>query len=101
MSAFVGAFENVVIGVREDLNYAVSRAATLVDDAGVIQVSAFQDDCVVVRIFARFACTVAKPLGADGLTPSTPVWSAHWSPPPEGEGPEETRGARAGKAIKP
>jgi hypothetical protein len=59
--AFVGAWENLVIGVREDVNVAISKEGVLVDEEGDIAISAFQDDQTVVRIYARFGVAVATP----------------------------------------
>ncbi len=36
--AFVGGWENLLIGVREDVNFAISREGVLVDDEGNVQV---------------------------------------------------------------
>ena len=55
------------------------RPAVLVDEAGDIQVSAFQDDQTLVRIYARFAVAIATPLKADGSGPSKPFVGASWT----------------------
>jgi hypothetical protein len=77
--AFVGAWENLVIGVREDLNVAISKEGVLVDEEGDIAISAFQDDQTLVRIYARFGVAVATPLKADGSGPSKPFVGAKWT----------------------
>jgi hypothetical protein len=63
---FVGAWDSVVIGVREDIKHATSSDGVLVEGDGDIQVSAFQDGQTLVRIYARFAVAIATPLEADG-----------------------------------
>jgi hypothetical protein len=68
-----------VIGIRQDINYATSNDGVLIDEEGEIQVSAFQDDVTLWRIFARFAVAVALPLKADGSGPSKPFVGASWT----------------------
>jgi HK97 family phage major capsid protein len=77
--AFVGDWANLVIGIRQDINYATSNDGVLIDEEGDIQVSAFQDDVTLRRIFARFAVAVATPLRADGSGPSKPFVGASWT----------------------
>lgn len=77
--AIVGGWQFLLVGVREDINFSVSRDGVLLDDEGQIQVSAFQDDMTLVRIFARFGIAIARPLTADGSGPSTPFVGASWS----------------------
>jgi hypothetical protein len=78
-NAIVGGWENLLVGVREDVNFAISRDGVLLDDEGNIVVSAFQDDMTLVRVFARFGVAIARPLAADGSEPSTPFVGATWS----------------------
>ena len=78
-NAIVGGWENLVIGIREDINFTVSRDGVLVDDEGQIQVSAFQDDQTLVRVYGRFGCAIGRPLAADGSGPSTPFVAASWT----------------------
>jgi HK97 family phage major capsid protein len=77
--AFVGDWSNLVVGIREDINFATSNDGVLVDEEGDIQVSAFQDDQTLVRIYARFAVAVATSLKADGSGPSKPFVGASWT----------------------
>jgi len=78
-NAIVGGWSNLVVGVREDINFTVSREGVLLDDAGNVVVSAFQDDMTLVRVYARFGVVIARPLAADGSAPSTPFVGASWS----------------------
>lgn len=95
--AFVGGWENLLIGVREDVNFAISREGVLVDEDGNIQVSAFQDDQTLVRVYARFGVAVARPLKADGSGPSNPFVGASWT----GSTPEPPEAASAPAAARP
>jgi hypothetical protein len=50
--AIVADWSKLVVGIRADIAFDLSTDGVLLDDAGVIQVSAFQDD-VTVRLDAR------------------------------------------------
>jgi hypothetical protein len=54
--------------------------------SGEILVSAFQDDQVLCRIYARFGVAVARPLSAEGTQPSTPLVGASWNGASNGAG---------------
>lgn len=97
VDAFVGGWENLLIGIREDITFAVSREGVLRDPVSKeVIVSAFQDDQVLCRIYARFAVVVARPLAADGSGPSTPFVGAKWVGAGNGgNGNGETRQASA------
>jgi hypothetical protein len=69
-NAIVGGWSNLVIGIREDVNFTISRDGVLLDDDGNVVVSAFQDDMTLVRVYARFGVVIARPLAADGTGPS-------------------------------
>ena len=92
--AIVGGWENLVIGVREDVNFAVSREGTLFDDEGNVVVSAFQDDMVLCRVYARFGVVIGRPLAADGSGPSTPFVGAEWTGGGGGAEPASATGER-------
>ena len=64
--AIVGDWSQLVIGVREDINFELSNEGVLADPAGDIQVSAFQDDMTLIRVVFRAGCVLATPLQADG-----------------------------------
>jgi hypothetical protein len=49
-----------------------------VDEEGNIQVSAFEDDMTLIRVYARFGVAVARPLNADGSEPADPFVGASW-----------------------
>jgi HK97 family phage major capsid protein len=64
--ALVGDFGLLLIGIREDVTYDLSNDGVLVDGAGAIQVSAFQDDMTLMRVHFRVAAAIAQPIGAGG-----------------------------------
>jgi HK97 family phage major capsid protein len=67
--AVVGDWTKLVIGIREDISFELSSDGVLLDDTGVIQVSAFQDDCTLARIRMRVACVIGTPV-KPGATPA-------------------------------
>jgi hypothetical protein len=89
--AIVGAFEYLVIGVRQDISVETSRDGVLTDDDGAIIANAFQDDVTLIRAHARFACAIGKPVGASGA-PIVPFATAKWT---NGASNGETRQASA------
>jgi HK97 family phage major capsid protein len=62
-----GAWDYLVIGVREDIRFRIDPSGVIADAAGVVQVSGFQDNVVPCKIWARFGCTIIKP-----VTPRVP-----------------------------
>jgi hypothetical protein len=56
-----GDWDALQIGVRQDITYAISDQAVVADGAGKVLVSAFQDNCVVLKAHARFGALVTKP----------------------------------------
>ena len=97
--AIVGAFEYLVIGVRQDITVETSRDGVLTDDSGRVIVSAFEQDVTLVRCHARFAAAIGRPVGASG-DPITPFATASWVGAGNGAGNgggdgDETRAASA------
>jgi HK97 family phage major capsid protein len=79
--AIVGDWTNLVIGVRQDINFDISTDGVLVDSGGAIQISAFQDDQTLVRVTFRAACALATPLQADGSGTASAFAIADWTTP--------------------
>jgi HK97 family phage major capsid protein len=67
ISFITGAWNYLVIGVREDIRFRIDPSGTIADDAGKVLVSGFQDNVVPCKIWARFACGIIKP-----VTPRVP-----------------------------
>jgi HK97 family phage major capsid protein len=62
-----GAWDYLVIGVRQDIRFRIDPSATIADAAGAVLVSGFQDNVVPCKVWARFGCTIVKP-----VTPRVP-----------------------------
>jgi hypothetical protein len=63
-----GAWDYLVIGVREDIRFRIDPSGTIADSDGKVLVSGFQDNVVPCKIWARFGCTIIKP-----VTPRVPA----------------------------
>jgi HK97 family phage major capsid protein len=77
--AIVGDWTKLVIGIRQDVSFDLSTEGVLLDEAGEIVVSAFQDDVTLIRVFMRVAAAIGAPAKPGGGTadPFVPVdWTA-------------------------
>jgi HK97 family phage major capsid protein len=63
-----GAWDYLVIGVREDIRFRIDPSGVIASDTGQVLVSGFQDNVVPCKIWARFGCTIIKP-----VTPRVPA----------------------------
>ena len=79
--AIVGDWTKLLVGVREDVRFELSDSATLTDGAGVVVVSAFEQDVTAARIFMRVAIAVAQPVQPDGSGTVVPFEFADWTTP--------------------
>jgi hypothetical protein len=77
--AVVGDWGMLLVGVREDVGFDLSSEGVLVDDAGAIVVTAFQDDVTLMRCFVRVAIAVAQPVQPDGSGVVVPFKFADWT----------------------
>jgi hypothetical protein len=95
-----GAWDYLVIGVREDIRFRIDPSGTIADDAGKVLVSGFQDNVVPCKIWARFGCTIIKP-----VTPRVPAGAIPFAKtrllglvapdPPAGEAGERSSAKKA------
>lgn len=58
----MGDYSIAVVGVRQDLTYKLLDQAVITDDAGAIVYNLPQQDMVALRVVARFAFAIAKPV---------------------------------------
>jgi HK97 family phage major capsid protein len=67
-----GAWRYAILGVRSDIRYELSNQGVIVDSAGVVKVSAFQDNQTLLKAWGRFAFTIVRPVTRrcpNGATP--------------------------------
>jgi HK97 family phage major capsid protein len=67
-----GAWQNLIIGVRQDIRYELNRGAVLADNEGKVIISGFQDNVTPLKVWARFGCAVVRPVTVrqpDGAKP--------------------------------
>jgi hypothetical protein len=51
-----------VIGVRQDIRYAMDPSAVIADATGKVLISGFQDNQTPLKVWARFGCVIIKPV---------------------------------------
>jgi HK97 family phage major capsid protein len=65
---FAGDFSQMIIAIREDLNWLVSSEAVISADDGTILLNLFQQDSIALRVTFRVAMQIAQP-----VTPEQPT----------------------------
>lgn len=81
-----GAWEYLVVGVRQDIRFRIEPAGVIASDTGSVLVSGFQDNVTPCKIWARFGCTIVKPVTPRvpaGAIPFARVRLAGLTPPPD------------------
>jgi HK97 family phage major capsid protein len=63
-----GAWKYLVMGVRQDIRFDINKAGVIVDNAGVVQVSGWQDNVTPMKVWARIGCAIIRP-----VTPRVPA----------------------------
>jgi HK97 family phage major capsid protein len=76
--ALVGAWEYLLVGVREDITFDVSTEAILQDNTGAIIANMFQDNLTGMKCYMRVGVAVGTPLNAKG-TAISPFKLADWT----------------------
>jgi hypothetical protein len=64
--ALVGGFDDVIVGVREDLTFTMSTDGVITDGTGKVILNALQSDCSILRCYWRVALQAVQPLGSAG-----------------------------------
>jgi HK97 family phage major capsid protein len=88
-----GAWRYLIIGVRSDIRYDLSNQAVVADDSGNVVISAWQDNTTLMKVWARFACVVVRPVtrrcpqGATPFAKATLADGASRCAQPSGTGP--------------
>lgn len=56
----LGAYENGLIGVRQDISFKVFTEGVVSDDNGAVVLNLMQQDSIALRVVARFACLIVN-----------------------------------------
>jgi HK97 family phage major capsid protein len=57
-----GDWDNLIIGVRQDIRYAMDPSAVIADATGKVLISGFQDNTTPLKVWARFGAVILKPV---------------------------------------
>jgi len=63
-----GAWNYLMIGVRQDIRYTMDPNAVIADADGAVIVSGFQDNVTPIKVWARFGAAIVRP-----VTPRVPA----------------------------
>lgn len=78
---FTGDWKQCIVGVRQDIRYDMSDQGVLADASGKVLISAFQDDQVLMRAYARFGLLIINPPTQKFPTGAKPFASAELNAP--------------------
>jgi HK97 family phage major capsid protein len=67
-----GDWTKLIVGVRQDLRVETSTDGVIADATGNVIVSAFQDNQVLLKVFARLGYVVGKPVTRRAGSPANP-----------------------------
>jgi HK97 family phage major capsid protein len=56
-----GAWQYLIIGVREDIRFKIDTSGVILGTTTALSVSAFQDNVVLMKVWARFGCAIVSP----------------------------------------
>lgn len=99
-----GAWRYLMLGVRQDIRYAMSTDGVILNPDGTVAVSAFQNNVTLMKVWARFGAVIVKPVtrrNPDGANPFAIATELAADPAPpsnggdSGSGDSETMSASA------
>jgi HK97 family phage major capsid protein len=67
-----GDWTKLIVGVRQDIRVETSTDGVIADAAGKVLVSAFQDDSVLMRVYARVGYVIGIPVSRRASGPAFP-----------------------------
>jgi HK97 family phage major capsid protein len=67
-----GDWTKLIVGVRQDIRVETSTDGVIADAAGKVLVSAFQDDSVLMRVYARVGYVIGVPVSRRASGPAFP-----------------------------
>jgi HK97 family phage major capsid protein len=98
---FTGAWQYLIMGVRQDIRFAIEPAGVIASDTGSVLVSGFQDNVTPMKVWARFGCAVVRPYTTRApVGPKIPFSRAKlvgMGPPPADGAADEGTGRAAKK----
>lgn len=97
---FTGDFRNLIIGVRQDIRYALDPSAVVADNTGKVLISGFQDNQTPLKVWARFGCAIVKPVTVrvpGGAVPFAKAGLAHQVAAPTGLSADPESKAKASR----
>jgi HK97 family phage major capsid protein len=97
---FTGAWEYLNMGVRQDIRFETSTDGVIVGTGNSVEVSAFQDNVTLMKVYARFGCVISRPVTPRQPTGANPFAKAAlvaWIRPPAAPLDEGSGGSRAAK----
>ncbi len=59
---FTGDWNAAIVGVRQDIRYNMDPSAVIADSTGKVIISGWQDNVTPLKVWARFAFTIVKPV---------------------------------------
>ena len=81
-SIIAGAWDLLIVGVRQDITVDTSTEGVITDASGVVLVNAFQHDQVLMRVFMRLGYVVGQPVSRYTGQPVFPFGFAKGAPRP-------------------
>ena len=92
-----GAWNYLIMGVRQDIRYKIDPAGVILGSTTANSVSGFQDNVTPMKVWARFGCTIVKPVTPrvpGGATPFARILLTALTPPPPADDPGDSRAAK-------
>jgi len=59
---FTGDWRALLVGVRQDIRYAMDPSAVIADATGKVLISGFQDNTTPLKVWARFGAVILSPV---------------------------------------
>lgn len=67
-----GGWQNLIIGVRQDIRYVLDPSGVITNASGQVLVSGFEHNTTPLKVWARFGCTIIKPVTVKAPNGATP-----------------------------
>lgn len=94
-----GAWQYLIIGVRQDIRFDINPAGVIADDSGAVIVSGWQDNTTPLKVWARFAVALVKPVTPREPDGAVPFSVAELAPGGAGNGGDDDNGDEPAKKV--